>query len=190
MSRHRGTPSAPDSEEALRRALDRAAKLERSIVAEARSAPPSAAEVQAVEAALRGPRPVLRLRLSLVAAGLLLAAFVAWRFLAGGGPRALPHGVTLGTQELSILAPEGPVDDFTVIRWSTSEEGAARFEVRVVDEATGDLLLQETGLRERELTLEGVDTSTWKRIRVEVDLLDSARDPVDSGRASAWRRSP
>ena len=186
MNRGRQNPSAPDSDEALSRALDRAAELERSIIAEARSAPPSAAELQAVEAATR-PRPALRLRTALVAAGLLVVAFLAWRSFAGGKPRALPRGVTLGAKELRILAPEGPVDAFTVIRWSTAERGAARFEVRVIDEATDTLLVHETDLRESELTLEGRDTSTWRRIRVEVDLLDSAGEPVGSGRALAWR---
>jgi hypothetical protein len=189
----REPPRAPDPEDPLVRSLARAAALERDVVAEARRTAPSTEELRAVEAALdRATRPdrrVPRVRVLLVVAALVVATLLAWRLFPRETP-ALPRGVTLGANELQILAPEGPVDAFTELRWRTATSGAPRFDVRVVDDATGELLLRVRDLQALELLLENQDTSAWNRIRVEVDELDSAGLPAKSGRTLSWRRSP
>jgi hypothetical protein len=182
------------AEEDVLRALDRAARLEREIVAESR-APSSPGELRTVEATLRqawepAPRAVGRRRLWLAAAALVIAVFGLWRFLARDAPHEPPPGVVLGQNEVRILAPEGPVEAFTVLRWQTSTLGTPRFDVRVYDEPSGALLLRESDLRASELSLDNRDTSAWQRVRMEIDELDSSGEPVKSGRARAWRRSP
>lgn len=181
------------AEEDVLRALERAAHLERESVAEAR-APASPGELRAVEGALReiwepAPRATRR-RVWLAAAALVLAAITLWRFTARDAPELPPPGVVLGQNELRILAPEGQVEAFTILRWQTSTRGTPRFEVRVYDDATGALLLRESDLRASELSLENRDTSAWGRVRIEVDELDSSGEPVKSGGARAWLRSP
>lgn len=182
---------APD-DDAVLQALDAAAELERVIVAESSAKSPSAAELRAVEAALEHAwSPRARgsgLRIGLVAAGLLLVAFLAWRVVPRDAGGRLPD-VTLGGQ-LQVVAPQGPVDAFRVLRWRSTSRGSPRFEVRVVDAATGVVLLHESDLQALELSLDNRDTSAWQRIRVEIDELDSNRQPLDSARAEAWRRSP
>jgi len=191
MNPGREHPPAPGSDDALIETLDRAATLERRLVAESRQAAPTAEELRAVEAALErasGARPRgLPVRAVLAAAAVIVASFLVWRFVLQG-PRELPS-VPLGNN-VEILEPTGAVDAFTRLRWRTTSQGSPRFAVRVVDAATHTILLEVRDLQALELPLDNHDTSTWQRIRVEVDELGSSPDPVKAGSAEAWRRSP
>jgi hypothetical protein len=175
------------------RALERAAELEREVVAESR-APAAPREVQAVEGALRGvwetKRRPFRSSAVLIAATLVLATFAVWRALSHDEAPDRAPNVVLGRNEVRILAPEGPVEVFTVLRWQTTTRGTPSFEVRIYDDATGALLLRESDLRATELSLDNRATEAWQRVRIEIDELDSTGELVKAGRGSAWLRSP
>jgi len=184
----RQDPERPhDADPELVHALDRAARLERELLAETRQ-PPTEAEVRAVEATLArawAPGRAGRLGLWLIAAGLLLGTFLLWRTLERDEPPR-KGGIVLGAP-LEIIEPIGPVKGFTLIRWRTGSSGSPWFRVRVRDVESGELLLEVSDLRVSELALENQDTSAWTRIRIEVDELDASEQLLDTARADAWR---
>jgi hypothetical protein len=192
MSPDRAAPPPEGNAEDVVRALERAAALEREVLAETRG-PATGDEVRAVEAALRdawAPRArgvSRRNAVWLAAAASVLATLAVWRAFRSDEPSP---SVRLGENEVHILAPEGAVEAFTRIRWETSTRGTPRFEVRILDDATNVLLLREPDLHTTELSLENLDTGAWQRVRIEVDELDSSGEPVKVGRGLAWRRSP
>jgi hypothetical protein len=192
QGREEGDLSREDLSEEERKvvgALERAARLEREVLAEARG---SAAEdeVQRVQAALRrgSGRPLRSKRvrwLGLIAAGVALVALALWPERA----RRSEGGVPLGPDGLQVLEPNGAVEAFRVLRWHTTSRGSVTFDVRVLDETSGDGLFERNHVSGNELVLDERDTLTWKRVRVEIDELVNG-EVERSVRVLAWKSVP
>lgn len=165
--------------------LGAAARRQREVLAQVRGTP-TPEEVRAVETTLwPARRPVWPW---LAAAAALLLGFALWRFAPGGEePVEREPGIHLGGKELRVLAPVEACAGFSHVRWASGANDSIRFEVRVFDEESGELLLRVTELKGRELALDPGDTQAWRRIRVEVDELDSSGSAARSARSRAWR---
>ena len=176
--------------EEVARALDRAARLEREAIRASEGAS-TADELRAVEAALERVRGsqggASGRRTWLIAAGLLVGALLLWRFLPRDEPRARPGRVPLGEGRVEILEPVGGVPSFQRVRWRTGSQGRPRYRVLVLDEASGQELLDQTDLQAFELPLDNRDTHAWQRIRIEVYEIDASGQEGRVAVARAWR---
>jgi hypothetical protein len=182
-----------DPEElATMKALERSARLQREVLTQVRG-PVTDDEARRVEGALRevwGSSPALRSFrwVWLIAAAVVVTTVVVWRFRGQAGDRAAP-GVVLGPNELTILEPGPTVDGFRIVRWRTSSRGKSSFDVRVYDDASGELLLEARRVVGNELPLGAHGTSSWRRVRVEIDEFVDG-DLVQSTRTASTKRGP
>jgi hypothetical protein len=171
---------APDDE--VERLLADAGVFERSLLAESRRSEdaPGAARIRAtLEREWSAERRASRLRYFLAAAAALVLALGAWWAFARDDADRGPAGVHVGQQALEIVAPDGEVERFDVIRWRTTSRSAdLRYHLRVVDADTGVELFARRDLLGTELSLQDVATDAWRNI--EIELEERSADDTES----------
>ncbi len=179
--------------------LDAAAAAEEELLAEMS---PDEADERRTRAALEGiwgaengaggtrrSRPLVWWGL---AAGVLLAAALAFVFLRGGRASDPVDPIELGGEQLECLAPVGEVDDFSTFRWHSELPPGYRFELVVRDAASGEVVFSQEDLLEHECPVPEEqargfpDAVTWSVLARAPGGDEAARSPE----ARAHLRTP